>query len=118
MLLGLFTPLKKIDLIALLFIKLYYNENFENDFLEMAFWRMCPFSIKCLNSYWSTLYIYETGNPKLINSDAETLHDTTSKIAIVKTLHEASEVARQIGAIVLPLRSGGTARKPYYRRSV
>ena len=40
---------KKMDLIALLFIKLYYNENIEIDFLEMAFLRMCPFSIKCLN---------------------------------------------------------------------
>ena len=27
---------KKLDLIALLFIKLYYNENFEIDFLELA----------------------------------------------------------------------------------
>ena len=40
---------EKMDLIALLFIKLYYNENIEIDFLEMASWRMCPFSIKCLN---------------------------------------------------------------------
>ena len=35
--------LKKLDLIALLFIKLYYNENSEIGFLKMAFWRMRPF---------------------------------------------------------------------------
>ena len=49
---------EKLDLIPLLFVKLCYNENFEIDFLERAFWSMGPFSIKCLNyQFLSTLTI-------------------------------------------------------------
>ena len=64
------TSLKKLDLIALLFIKLYYNKNFEIDFLEITF------SVKCLSYLIISpdLRISSKGRVKLISCMSEEMH--------------------------------------------
>ena len=113
------TSLKKLDLIALHFIKLYYNENFEVDFLEMVFWRMCPFSIKCLNyllPIWLLLFAIA---PPIHCSLARPSGHPAFPTQIMFTERCAAAAMRRVSCpAICPVRSTSAAREAFFPRRV